>query len=343
MAKIGKQTWAFRSVPVHVISAGTVAGQLESEGPLRDCYDVLHESDRLNGDTWEHSEQQFFDEAAVTALRKANLKQEDIDFLVGGDLNAQLTSFYFGLRALSIPSLGVYSACASICESVALGALLVDSKLANYAMVGTSSHNATAERQFRYPTEYGAQKPPTAQRTVSGAGVAILGAEKKPGANILVTHATIGRVLDLGVTSPWEMGAAMAPAAADTILTHMKETNRSFSDYDCIATGDLGHIGHQILRDLLQKNGVSFLENLTDCGMLIYTKDQPEVFSGGSGGACCTLVTFGHLLKKLESGQWKRILVSATGALLSATSVQQSDSIPSVSHAVVFEREDGSL
>jgi stage V sporulation protein AD len=340
MTKTGKQTWTFDTRPVYVISTATVAGQLESEGPLRDNFDVLHESDRLNGDTWEHSEQQFFDEAASTVLRKANLEQEAIDFMIGADLNAQLTSFYLGLRAFSIPSLGVYSACASICEALALGAMLIDSKSANYALVGTSSHNSTAERQFRYPTEYGAQKPPTAQRTVSGAGTAILGAKAKNDSDIVITHATIGRVVDFGVKSPWEMGAAMAPAAADTIMTHLKDVKRNITDYDCVATGDLGDIGHQILRELLNKNGITELQNLTDCGMLIYTKDQAEVFSGGSGGACCTLVTFGHLLRELQSGKWKRILVSATGALLSATSAGQSDSIPSVSHAIVFERRD---
>jgi stage V sporulation protein AD len=340
MTKAGKQTWIFDTRPVFVVSRATVAGQLESEGPLREYFDVLHESDRLNGDTWEHSEQQFFDEAVATALKKANLGQDAIDVMIGGDLNAQLTSFYLGLRAFGIPALGVYSACASICESLALGSLLIDSKSANYTLVGTSSHNSTAERQFRYPTEYGAQKPPTAQRTVSGAGMAILGAKPKTGSNIVITHATIGRVVDFGITSPWEMGAAMAPAAADTIMAHLRDTKRNLSDYDCIATGDLGHIGHQILRELLNKNGISALQNLTDCGMLIYTKDQEEVFSGGSGGACCTLVTFGHLLRKLEQEKWKRILVSATGALLSATSAGQSDSIPSVSHAIVFERRE---
>ncbi len=341
MTKIGKQTWVFDSVSVHVVSTSTVAGQLESEGPLHDCFDILNTSDRLNNDTWEHTEQQFFDQAATLALQKAKLTQEDIDYVVGGDLSAQLTSFYLGLRTLTMPSIGVYSACASLCESLALGALLIDAKVADFTLVGTSSHNATAERQFRYPTEYGSQKPPTAQRTVSGAGMAVLGGDKADvAANIIITHATIGKVIDLGTTSPWEMGAAMAPAAADTIECHLRDTNRSLRDFDCIATGDLGFIGHNILRDLLSQKGLTDLNHLTDCGMLIYSQSQPEVFSGGSGGACCTLVTFGYLLRQLAAGKWKRILVSATGALLSAVSAQQSDSIPAISHAVVFERRD---
>ncbi|WAH39063.1 stage V sporulation protein AD [Alicyclobacillus dauci] len=338
MSKLGRQTWDFTTNGVYVQGIGTVAGQLEGEGPLGKDFDVRLQNDRIDGDTWEHSEQRLFGQAAQLALENANLTADQLDVVMGGDLNAQLMGFYLGLRPYLVPSLGVYSACATICQALALAGLMVHTGHAHRALVGTSSHTSTAERQFRYPTEYGAQKPPTAQRTVTGSGAAILSDTKSP---IQITHATIGQVLDYGVTSPWEMGAAMAPAAADTLLAHMRDTGRSFGDYDCIATGDLGRVGHELLKELLKEKGVHETSNLTDCGMLVYDPSQSEVFSGGSGGACCTIVTFGHLFKKLLDGTWNRILVSATGALLSSVSSQQHDSIPSISHAIAFERKDG--
>lgn len=337
MPKAGKQTWVFQTQPT-IVSTGTVAGKTESEGPLGGFFDVRHKDDRLNFDTWEHAEQALFNEAANLALTKAKLTSDEIDLMVGGDLNAQLSSFYFGLRAFPIPALGIYSACASFSEAMALAALAVDSSMAKYVLTGTSSHNSTAERQFRYPTEYGAQRPPTAQRTVTGAGMAVLGAV--PG-NIAITHATIGQVEDFGIQSPWEMNAAMAPAAVATIEAHFQDTGRSFGDYDCIATGDLGFVGHAILRELLEARNLPPGKVLTDCGMLIYNRNQPEVFSGGSGGACATLVTLGHLLNQLEAGKWKRLMVVSTGALLSSVTAQQNDTIPSVAHGVVFERKEG--
>lgn len=338
MTKLGKQTWNFHSNPVYVASTGTVAGQLEGQGPLGGAFDVCLESDRIDGDTWEHSEQTMFAQAAQIALKKTNFTAEQVDAMIGADLNAQLSSFYLGLRGFSIPALGIYSACASICEGLAIGSLLIHSGHAERALVGTSSHTSTAERQFRYPTEYGAQKPATAQRTVTGAGASIL---TNTASAIEITHATIGKVNDYGITSPWEMGAAMAPAAADTLTAHLRDTGRAWSDYDCIATGDLGRIGHAILKDLLaERHQADNPSNLTDCGMLIYDEKQSEVFSGGSGGACCTIVTFSHLFDRLLKGTYKRILVSATGALLSSMTAQQHDSIPCVSHAIVFERKD---
>jgi stage V sporulation protein AD len=337
MARVGRQTYTFDSEP-RIIGAATVAGKAESAGPLGEYFDIRHDDDRLGMDTWEHAEQALFDEAANAVLQKTGLRDKDIDVLVGGDLNAQLSGFYFGLRTFSIPALGVYSACATFTQGVLLSALLVDAGYANRVLTGTSSHNSSAERQFRFPTEYGAQKPPTAQRTVTGAGAGVIGRGDQP---VAIVAATVGKVIDPGIISPWEMGAAMAPAAADTILTHLRDTGRHVEDFDCIATGDLGRVGHHIVRDLLARQGVDPRDRLTDCGMLIYREDQPEVFSGGSGGACANLVTFGYFLKKLESGEWRRVLVSATGALLSAVSSQQKDSIPSISHAVVLERRGG--
>jgi stage V sporulation protein AD len=336
VTKLGRQSWSFER-PIALRAVGTVAGQLESEGPLQSFFDVKHTNDRLNGETWEKSEQLFFQQATEVALQKADLRPEQVGMVVGGDLSAQLTSFYMGLKEMPIPMLGVYSACATICEALIVAGMLVEQGYADYAVAGTSSHTSAAERQFRYPTEYGVQKPPTAQRTVSGSGVAVLGGSPQ---DIVMTHATIGRIVDFGVTSPWEMGAAMAPAALDTLVRHFADTGRSPADYDCIATGDLGHIGHQILREMLEERGFSHLTQLTDCGMLIYSPHQSEVFSGGSGGACCSLVTFGYLLHELKQGKYRRILVSATGALLSSVSAQQGQSIPGISHAIVLERKE---
>ncbi|GGI95577.1 stage V sporulation protein AD [Alicyclobacillus cellulosilyticus] len=339
MPKSGRQTWVFASAP-RVISRATVAGKNESQGPLGTCFDIRHHDDRMGEDTWEHAERALADEAFALALAKANLKPEDIDLVVGADLNAQLISYFFSLRHYAVPAMGMYAACASICQSLAVGALAIDSGMAERVLVGTSSHFSTAERQFRFPTEYGAQKPPSAQRTVTGSGAAVLA---RTGSPIAITMATVGQVLDYGLESPWEMNAAMAPAAAATIAAHLADTGRTLADYDCVATGDLGFVGHEILCDLLKERGIAVPDNVTDCGMLIFDRNQPEVYSGGSGCACCTMVTFGYLLRKLEEGEWRRILVAATGALLSMVSVQQQDTIPCISHAVVFERkEDGS-
>ncbi|MCL6548472.1 MAG: stage V sporulation protein AD [Alicyclobacillus sp.] len=335
--KTGRQTWTFPSQP-RLVAAATVAGRNESEGPLGPHFDIRHADDRMGFDTWEHAEQALFDQAADLALRKAGVKPEDVDLMIGGDLNAQLTSFYLGLRPMNIPALGVYSACASFTEALALAGLALDAGFADRVLAGTSSHYSTAERQFRFPTEYGVQKPATAQRTVTGAGMALFA---KEGGRIALTHATIGQVYDFGVQNPWEMGAIMAPAAAATIRQHLLDTGRSVIDFDCIATGDLGQIGLNILRDLLAKDGIDAGDTLTDCGVLLYREGQPEVFSGGSGGACSTLVTLGYFVHQLETGAWRRVLISATGALLSAVSTQQKDTVPGISHAVVLERKDG--
>jgi stage V sporulation protein AD len=334
--KLGKQTWAFSSEP-RIVAAGTVAGPVESAGPFGSDFDV-NCKDEACKTTWEKMEQDLFSQAVQVVFQKSGVTPHDIDLVFGGDLNAQLTGFYFSHRDFAIPTLGLFSACATFAESLALAGLAMDSGVAHRALVGTSSHFSTAERHFRFPTEYGAQKPPTAQRTVTGAGVALLG---QTGGTVAITHATIGEIKDYGITSPWEMGAAMAPAAESTIVAHLNDTGRTLRDYDCVATGDLGRIGHAILKDLFEQRGLSVDTNLTDCGMLIFRPDQPEVFSGGSGAACSSLVTLAHFLKKLEHGEWRRVLVAATGALLSAVTAQQNETIPAICHAIVLERKDG--
>ncbi|QQE76910.1 stage V sporulation protein AD [Alicyclobacillus sp. SO9] len=335
MSKVGRQTWKF-SRGASVLATGTVAGTVEGKGPLGTDFDLRISDDHFGEPSWEKAEQKLFESAAKIALDKVSLSDGDLDLIVGGDLNAQLSSFYFGLRAYSTPLIGTYGACSTVTESLAVAAMAIDSNNVNYALVGTSSHNSTAERQFRYPTEYGVQKPPTAQRTVTGSGVVVLGS--KPFGEMRITHATIGKLVDMGISSPWEMGAAMAPAAFDTIQAFFRESGMKPKDFDCIATGDLGYIGHELLAEMFRDAGMDLGERLTDCGMLIYDREQPEVYSGGSGGACCSLVTFGHLLDNLSSGVWNRMLVCATGALLSSVTVQQGETVPGICHAVAFER-----
>ena len=223
-------------------------------------------------------------------------------------------------------------------ESLALASLIVNSSSAEYALAGTSSHNCTAEKQFRYPTEYGSQKPPTAQYTVTGAGAAVVAAE---GTGPVVECATIGRIVDLGIKDPFNMGAAMAPAAVDTIQAHLTDTGRSPKDYDMIVTGDLASVGHTIAKDLLERDGVPISETqFTDCGLMVYDVAKQQVQAGGSGCGCSAVVTYGHLLKRLQSGDLRRILVVATGALLSPVSFQQGESIPGIAHAVSIERNE---
>lgn len=335
MPKIGRRTIKFKNPP-SVLESATVAGKVESEGPLGGGYDIRLQEDTLGQKSWEQSEQKLFEKAAKLAMTKAHLSDMDLDLVVGGDLNAQLSSLYMGLKSFQTPIIGVFSACSTITEALTVAGMAIDGGFATRVLVGTSSHNSTAERQFRFPTEYGVQKPPTAQRTVTGAGTVIL--TETPHGNLRMTHATLGEVVDMGVKSPWEMGAAMAPAAFRTIESHLLESGFAWEDFDCIATGDLGGVGHGLLKEMLTDAGVKADSRLVDCGMMIYNKDQPEVFSGGSGGACCSLVTFSHLFSQLSSGLWKRMLVCATGALLSTVTVQQSQTIPGICHAVVFER-----
>ena len=330
----GHQTWVFDSKPT-IIASAAVGGPHEAKGPLADDFDLLHEDFWLGQDSFEKAEKKLQEQACETVIKKANMKKEDVQFLMAGDLMNQTVPSSFAARTLGVPFLGLYGACSTSMEGLALASLLVDSKFAKNVLVCTSSHNAASEKQYRYPTEYGAQKPPTAQWTVTGAGAALV-ADHGDGPK--VTTATIGRVIDMGLTDPFNMGAAMAPAAVDTIEAHFRDLKRDPSYYDVIATGDLGRVGHRIAGDLLKKHGLDIPEEIfTDCGILIYRKDQPMIFAGGSGCACAATTTFGHFLNRMRKGELKKILVIATGALLSPMSYQQKESIPSVAHAVSIE------
>jgi stage V sporulation protein AD len=329
----GHQSWIFENRPV-ILAASAVGGPFEAKGALAEDFDILHEDMWLGQDSFEKAEKKMLEEACEIALQKAGIKKEDVNFFLSGDLLNQIISSSFAARTLAAPYIGLFGACSSSMEGLSIGSLLVDSKAADYVLAATSSHNAAAEKQFRYPTEYGAQKPPTAQWTVTGAGAALLAREGK---GPRVTSATLGRVIDMGISDPFNMGAAMAPAAVDTIQAHFRDLERDPAYYDIIATGDLGMVGHGIAGDLLEKHGLNIPSDIfTDCGIIIYKEDQP-VLAGASGCGCSATVTYGHLLRRMQDGGLNKILIIATGALMSPMSYQQKESIPCIAHAVSIE------
>jgi stage V sporulation protein AD len=340
----GQQSWVFASKPV-LHSTATAVGPFEGEGPLANDFDIIHDNLMLDQDSWEQAEQILLEEAVKLAIEHGGMTQEQIHFFIGGDLMNQITSTSFSARTLQIPYLGVFGACSTSMESLALAACLVEAGAADYVVAATCSHNATAEKQFRYPTEYGSQKPPTAQYTVTGAGAAVIAHATRvvdDGPRVHIVAATIGRVIDMGIKDPFNMGAAMAPAAVDTIESHLRDLQITANHYDLIVTGDLAQLGHAIATELLEKHHTGIkAEQYKDCGMLIYDYETQQVQSGGSGCGCCAVVTYGHLLKKLRTGELQRILVVATGALLSPISFQQGESIPCIAHAVALERAEG--
>ncbi|MBC9784570.1 stage V sporulation protein AD [Heliobacterium chlorum] len=331
----GHQSWVFANRPV-IRSVATVGGPYEAQGPVAEDFDLLHGDLWLGQDSFEKAGKKMMEEACEIAVQKAGLQKQDIQFFLAGDLLNQITPSSFAARTLAIPYLGLYGACSTSMESLALAALFVDSKSAQYVLAGTGSHNAAVEKQFRYPTEYGGQKPPTAQWTVTGAGVALV-ADKGEGP--VITRATIGRIVDMGISDPFNMGAAMAPAAADTITAHFRDFDVDHQEYDLIATGDLGKVGYRICADLMQKHGVELPEvKYTDCGLLIYDMErQRDVLAGGSGCGCSATVTYGHILNRMKRGELNKVLIVATGALLSPLSFQQKESIPCIAHAVAIE------
>ncbi|MDQ0090519.1 stage V sporulation protein AD [Paenibacillus anaericanus] len=331
----GHQSWIFEKKP-KIISTATVVGPFEGQGPLANDFDIIHGDLYLGQDSWEKAERVLLEESTQLAIEKARLTKEQIQFYFGGDLMNQIISSSFAARTLSIPYIGMFGACSTSMESLALASFIVNHNGAKYALAGTGSHNASVEKQFRYPTEYGSQKPPTAQFTVTGSGAAVVSLE---GEGPSVTSATIGRVIDMGITDPFNMGAAMAPAAVDTIEAHFRDLQIKPSHYDLIVTGDLSKVGYEIAEDLLKRHNIPMEETTyKDCGMMIYDYNKQKVQSGASGCGCSAVVTYGHLLNRIRKGDLKRILVVATGALLSPISFQQGESIPCIAHAVSIER-----
>ncbi|WP_462409006.1 stage V sporulation protein AD [Neobacillus sp. Marseille-QA0830] len=335
----GQQSWVFANRPM-ITSTGVTGGPFEANGNLAQDFDRLYEDLWLEQDSYEKAQRVLLENAIDIALKKANMKKEQIDFLFAGDLINQITPSSFAARTAGIPYFGLFGACSTSMEGLALASFVVNNQGAKNVLTGASSHNAATEKQFRYPTEYGGQKPPTAQWTVTGAGVALVQEHQMGQKNPVVTSATIGKVVDMGLSDPFNMGGAMAPAAADTIQAHFRDMELEPSYYDLIVTGDLGRIGHVTTAELLKKNGIKLEQGqFKDCGILIYKEDQP-VQAGASGAGCSATVLYGHLLNQMKQGKFKRILLVATGALLSPLSFQQKESIPCIAHAVAIEMND---
>ncbi|WP_374723450.1 stage V sporulation protein AD [Calidifontibacillus erzurumensis] len=333
MGQVGKQTWQFQN-DIFVHSTGTAVGPIEAKGPLGHCFDIKYNDLHCGQKNWELAERQLMEDSINVCLEKVNLKYEDIDIFLAGDLLNQNVIANYVARGNQIPFLCMFSACSTSMETLAVGASLIEGGFASKVLAAVSSHNATAERQFRSPTEYGGQKPPTANFTVTGAGAILIGKDKN---SVKITAATIGRVVDYGISNPYDMGSAMAPAAADTIINHFRDLKRTPKDYDLILTGDLSSVGAPILRKMLSDEGFPVHSNYNDCGLMVYHSDQ-NVFAGGSGCACSAVVTYGHIIDLIKAGALKRVLVVATGALLSPMMIQQKETIPTIAHGVVFER-----
>jgi stage V sporulation protein AD len=320
-----------------ITATGVTGGPFEANGNLSSDFDLLYDDLWMGQESYEKAHRLLLEEAIKVALKKGEIEKEQVQFLFAGDLINQITPTSFAARTMQIPYFGLFGACSTSMEGLALSSFVVNYKGANYVLTGASSHNSAVEKQFRYPTEYGGQKPPTAQWTITGAGVALVETNKPGQDNPVTTSATIGKVIDMGLSDPFNMGGAMAPAAADTIIAHFRDLKLDPSYYDLIVTGDLGRIGHNTTAELLSKSGLNLKQGqFQDCGLLMYKEDQP-VMAGGSGAGCSATVLYGHLLNEMKKGTYKRILVVATGALLSPLSFQQKDSIPCIAHAVAIE------
>lgn len=333
MNRIGKYTIAYNNSPA-ITGFGSVVGKKESEGPLKDYFDKIEYDTKMGCDTWEQAESQLQKKAIQIALEKAKLKGDDIQITFGGDLLNQCISTNYSIRGFNIPFLGQYGACSTMIQSLLMAGLTVDGKYSQNSLAVTSSHFCSAERQFRFPLEYGGQRTPAAQWTVTGSGAIVV---SQSGNGPKLKHCTIGRVVDMGVTDINNMGAAMAPAACETIKSYLSDTKTKPSDYDLILTGDLGKIGSELLLQLLQKEGINIAGQHNDCGMMIYNIDEQDVHAGGSGCGCCGSVFCSIILKKMCQHSLKNILVIATGALMSPTANQQGESTPGIAHLVHVE------
>ena len=335
--RIGQHTIRLTRPPRVIAHAG-LGGKKEKEGPLGNAFDCTFDDVTFGVPSWEQAEQTLLRTALDMAIAKAKLPLHALDLILAGDLQNQCTASSFALCSSDVPFCGMYGACSTMALTLAVSALLLDGGACRTAAAATGSHFCTAERQFRKPLEYGGQRTPTAQWTVTGAGAAILsatGGRNDP----RITHVHFGTITDLGITDAANMGAAMAPAAAKTIGDFLRDTHTTPRDYDLILTGDLGFIGSELLLDLLRRDGFDLSGVHNDCGCMIYDRDAQDVHAGGSGCGCSASVLCSHILDLMRCGNYKRVLFAATGALLSATSALQGKTIPGIAHAVLFEQE----
>lgn len=330
--RLGKQTVAF-SHPPTILQTASLVGQKEGEGPLAQEFDMVLNDDKCGAASWEQAESALQKQVAQMVLQKANMSATQMHYVFAGDLQNQCISAHYGLRDLNIPFFGIYGACSTMTESLSLASMITDGGFSDYAMCVTSSHFCAAEKQYRFPLEYGGQRTPSAQWTVTGAGGAIVA---KDGEGPYITHVTTGKIVDMGVTDANHMGGAMAPAAVDTLTAHFEDTGRKPEDYDLILTGDLGVFGSDIMLDMMNQDGYNLYHNHNDCGKMIFDVKNQDVHAGGSGCGCCGSVFCGPIYKKLKNGEYHRILVMATGALMNPGILQQGESIPCIAHAVAI-------
>lgn len=339
--------------PVYILNSGSVVGTKEGQGPLGLLFDTVGEDDMFGCETWEEAESSIQKDAVYLALTKAGLKPEDVSFVFAGDLLGQSIATSFGIASYQIPLLGVYGACSTCGESLTLGVMSIAGGFADRVVCATSSHFASAEKEFRFPLDYGNQRPLSATWTVTGSGAFVLGNETamlnggtgedkgsagRKKARARITGMTVGKIVDYGLKDSMNMGACMAPAAASTIEQHLIDFNSQPEDYDKIITGDLGKVGQRVLIDLLKEKGIDISAQHMDCGIEIFDADAQDTHAGGSGCGCSAVTLCSMLLPKLQSGEWKRILFVPTGALLSTVSFNEGQSIPGIAHGVMIER-----
>ena len=324
MKKVGNQSFILNT-PVNIVSSASIVGPKEKDGPLSKFFDQCLDDEFWGEKSWEKAESKFIKETVNMAIAKSKIAQSDIDFCFAGDLLNQCISSSFGLRELNIPFFGVFGACSTFFESITLGSMTIDGDFATNVVCASSSHFCSAEKQFRFPLELGNQRPQSSQWTVTGSGSVVL---SKNGTGPKITMLTPGKIVDMGIKDANNMGAAMAGAAADTLISHFKDTGRKPSDYDAIFSGDLGYIGKDILIDLASSKGYNIRSNYNDCGVLIFDKEKQDTHSGGSGCGCIASVFSGYIYQMFQEKKYKKVLLMATGALMNSTSSQQGESIP---------------
>ncbi len=330
--RLGGQTVAFAQKPA-ILGCGVVVGKKEGEGPLGASFPMVEEDPFLGQESWEKAESMLVRKAVTACLTNSNIAATDVNYLIAGDLLNQCTASSFGVRELGVPYLGIYGACSTMAEGLSIAAMLVDGEYAGKVIAAAGSHFCSAEKQYRFPLEYGGQRPPSAQWTVTGCGAIAVGL----GTGTCITHATTGRITDMGIHDANNMGAAMAPAFVETVKAHFSDTGRTPADYDLIVSGDLGAIGKEIAVDMLDQAGFCVGGNYKDCGMMIFDHKTQDTHAGGSGCGCGASVLCGHILPQMKSKKLKRVLFVATGALLSPTTTLQGESIPAIAHAIALE------
>lgn len=341
----GKQSISYVNPPI-ILSAASIAGKKEGEGPLGAYFDVVELDPMFGQNTWEEAESKMLGMAVDTAIHKSGLKKEQIRNIVGGDLLGQLIATSFGIENFEIPLLGVYGACSTMGESMIVASMLVEGGFADYTLAITSSHFAGAEKQFRFPLGYGSQLPLSSSWTVTGSGAVVIGHDKSNEdvaskevnkEKIKIVGATIGKIVDFGLKDSLNMGACMAPAASSTISQNFKDFQRQPDYYDRIITGDLGKVGKDILIEMLKEDGYDITANHMDCGIEVYDAETQETHNGGSGCGCSAITLAGYVLSRMKKGDWKRVLFVPTGALLSQVSYNEGQSVPGIAHAVILE------